>query len=171
VAVAEGRSRFWWSHRQKHNSRCVNAEAELEEVLGAFYPWCAGWAAELEELVAAWMKPELCDYMCGHESKSGNGARYGKRKVPDLANEMVLFLRFKVPALNRPPAPHKRRRRTRAQIAADEAAKVGRRAAAKSSGGAVSPQELAERGILNSSPEGPRKRQHTRRSSPTAGTS
>ena len=24
-------------------SRCVNAETELEEVLGASYPWCAGW--------------------------------------------------------------------------------------------------------------------------------
>src|ERR1700755_3006555 len=34
-------------------SRCVNAETELEQVLGAFYPWCAGWATELKELFAA----------------------------------------------------------------------------------------------------------------------
>lgn len=51
------------------------------------------------------MKPELCDYMCGHESKSGTGARYGKRKVPVLARQMALFPRFKVPALNKPRAP------------------------------------------------------------------
>ncbi|MFX5562589.1 UvrD-helicase domain-containing protein, partial [Acinetobacter baumannii] len=28
-------------------SRCVNAEMEIERVLGQHYPWCAGWAAEL----------------------------------------------------------------------------------------------------------------------------
>jgi hypothetical protein len=52
--------------------------------------------------------------------------RYGKRKVPDLAKQMALFPRFKVPALNRLPAPHKRVRRTRAQIANDKAAKLTR---------------------------------------------
>jgi len=75
------------------------------------------------------MKPELCDYMCGHESKSGTGARYGKRKVPVLAKEMSLFPQFKVPALTRPPAPHKRTRRTLAQIATDRATKAVRRTA------------------------------------------
>jgi hypothetical protein len=34
-------------------SRCVNAESELEEVLGASYPWCAGWAAELKLMTLA----------------------------------------------------------------------------------------------------------------------
>jgi hypothetical protein len=72
------------------------------------------------------MKPELCDYMCGHESKSGTAARYGKRKVPVLAKEMALFPRFKVPALSKPLAPHKRSRRTRAQL--DRAAKAVRQA-------------------------------------------
>jgi hypothetical protein len=67
--------------------------------------------------------------VCGRQSKSGTGARYGKRNVPVLAKEMSLFPRFKVPALNRPPAPHKRSRRTRVQIAADETAKIARRAA------------------------------------------
>jgi DNA helicase-2/ATP-dependent DNA helicase PcrA len=37
-------------------SRCVNAETELEEVLGASYPWCAGWAAELKELFAGYVE-------------------------------------------------------------------------------------------------------------------
>jgi hypothetical protein len=90
-----------------------------------------GWRHLWREIVRGTrMKPELCDYMCGHESKSGTGARYGKRKVPVLVKEMVLFPRFKVPALNRPPAPHKRVRLTRAQIVADKAAKIARQAAA-----------------------------------------
>ena len=29
-------------------SRCVNAETELEQVLGASFPWCAGWASRTE---------------------------------------------------------------------------------------------------------------------------
>jgi hypothetical protein len=69
------------------------------------------------------MKPELCDYMCGHEGKSGAGARYGKRKVPVLAKEMALFPRFKVPALDKPPAPHSRIHRPRKRIADREVAK------------------------------------------------
>jgi DNA helicase II / ATP-dependent DNA helicase PcrA len=47
-------------------SRCVNAETELEEVLGAYYPWCAGWAPELKELLAAYVeakqKHNVLDY-------------------------------------------------------------------------------------------------------------
>jgi DNA helicase II / ATP-dependent DNA helicase PcrA len=36
-------------------SRCVNATAPLEQVLGANYPWCAGWANELRQLFAAYV--------------------------------------------------------------------------------------------------------------------
>ena len=47
-------------------SRCVNAETELEEVIGTSYPWCAGWAAELKELFAAYVeakqKHNVLDY-------------------------------------------------------------------------------------------------------------
>lgn len=87
-----------------------------------------GWRHLWREIVRGTkMKPELCDYMCGHESKSGTGARYGKRKVAVLAKEMSLFPRFKVPGLNRPPTPRVRTRRTRAQIAADEAARIAQR--------------------------------------------
>jgi DNA helicase-2/ATP-dependent DNA helicase PcrA len=47
-------------------SRCVNAETELGEVLEAFYPWCAGWVAELKELFAAYVeakqKHNVLDY-------------------------------------------------------------------------------------------------------------
>jgi DNA helicase-2/ATP-dependent DNA helicase PcrA len=37
-------------------SRCVNAEASIEQVLGAWFPWCSGWAAELKELFAAYVE-------------------------------------------------------------------------------------------------------------------
>jgi DNA helicase-2/ATP-dependent DNA helicase PcrA len=37
-------------------SRCVNAEAPLEEVLGSVFPWCAGWAAELRDLFAGYVE-------------------------------------------------------------------------------------------------------------------
>ncbi|MGE5157212.1 MAG: ATP-dependent helicase [Gemmatimonas sp.] len=36
-------------------SRCVNADASLEQVLGRAYPWCAGWAGELKTLFAAYV--------------------------------------------------------------------------------------------------------------------
>jgi integrase len=104
-----------------------------------------GWRHLWREIVrGTTMKPELCDYMCGHEGKSGTGARYGKRRVPILAKEMTLFPRFKVPALNRPPMPHKRLRRTRAQLAADSAAKAGREAARAKASSFVSLSSTAE---------------------------
>ncbi|MBR1152505.1 ATP-dependent helicase [Bradyrhizobium sp. JYMT SZCCT0428] len=37
-------------------SRCVNAEAPIEQVLGASFPWCAGWATELKELFAGYVE-------------------------------------------------------------------------------------------------------------------
>jgi DNA helicase II / ATP-dependent DNA helicase PcrA len=37
-------------------SRCVNAEATIEQVLGSSFPWCSGWAAELSELFAAYVE-------------------------------------------------------------------------------------------------------------------
>jgi DNA helicase-2/ATP-dependent DNA helicase PcrA len=47
-------------------SRCVNAQTELEQVLGAHYPWCSGWATELKELFAAYVeakqKHNVLDY-------------------------------------------------------------------------------------------------------------
>jgi DNA helicase II / ATP-dependent DNA helicase PcrA len=36
-------------------SRCVNAEVEIEQVLGASLPWCSGWATELKRLFAAYV--------------------------------------------------------------------------------------------------------------------
>jgi DNA helicase-2/ATP-dependent DNA helicase PcrA len=37
-------------------SRCVNAEAEIEQVLGKSFPWCAGWAAVLKQLFAVYVE-------------------------------------------------------------------------------------------------------------------
>jgi DNA helicase-2/ATP-dependent DNA helicase PcrA len=37
-------------------SRCVNAEAAIEEVLRTSYPWCAAWARELRELFASYVE-------------------------------------------------------------------------------------------------------------------
>src|SRR5947208_3996351 len=37
-------------------SRCVNAEAAIEQVLAASFPWCSGWAAELKQLFAAYVE-------------------------------------------------------------------------------------------------------------------
>jgi DNA helicase II / ATP-dependent DNA helicase PcrA len=37
-------------------SRCVNAETPIEQVLGTSFGWCAGWAAELKELFAAFVE-------------------------------------------------------------------------------------------------------------------
>jgi DNA helicase-2/ATP-dependent DNA helicase PcrA len=36
-------------------SRCVNAEIPIAQVLGASFPWCSGWAAELKALFAAYV--------------------------------------------------------------------------------------------------------------------
>jgi DNA helicase II / ATP-dependent DNA helicase PcrA len=47
-------------------SRCVNAEMPIEQVIGASYPWCSGWATELKELFAAYVeakqKQNVLDY-------------------------------------------------------------------------------------------------------------
>jgi ATP-dependent DNA helicase UvrD/PcrA len=47
-------------------SRCVNAEIPIEEALGRFFPWCAGWASELKLLFAAYVdakqKQNVLDY-------------------------------------------------------------------------------------------------------------
>src|SRR5712692_9149365 len=36
-------------------SRCVNAEVEIEQVLGASFRWCSGWSTELKRLIAAYV--------------------------------------------------------------------------------------------------------------------
>jgi DNA helicase-2/ATP-dependent DNA helicase PcrA len=47
-------------------SRAVNAEAELGEVIGSFFPWCSEWEAELRQLFGAYVeakqKQNVLDY-------------------------------------------------------------------------------------------------------------
>src|SRR5258706_2678383 len=47
-------------------SRCVNAETPIDQVLGASFPWCSGWATELKELFVAYVetkqKQNVLDY-------------------------------------------------------------------------------------------------------------
>jgi DNA helicase II / ATP-dependent DNA helicase PcrA len=47
-------------------SRCVNAESEIEQVLGKSFPWCSGWAVELKQLFAAYVaakqRQKILDY-------------------------------------------------------------------------------------------------------------
>jgi DNA helicase-2/ATP-dependent DNA helicase PcrA len=47
-------------------SRCVNAEIPIEQVLGQFFPWCAGWSGELKQLFAGFVeakqKQNVLDY-------------------------------------------------------------------------------------------------------------
>jgi DNA helicase II / ATP-dependent DNA helicase PcrA len=47
-------------------SRCVNAETEIGQVLGASFPWCSGWVTELKELFGAYVeakqKQNVLDY-------------------------------------------------------------------------------------------------------------
>ena len=47
-------------------SRCVNAAIPIEQVLGQFFPWCAGWSAELKQLFEAYVeakqKQNVLDY-------------------------------------------------------------------------------------------------------------
>jgi integrase len=116
------------THRQKVAERLAEWIRESLKITGVQPNH--GWRHLFRELARGTaMKTELVDYMVGHESKSGTGARYGKRRIPVLADEMALFPKFKVPALKVAPTPHERTRRTRAQIAADDAAKATRRAA------------------------------------------
>src|SRR5450759_541645 len=37
-------------------SRCVNAEAPIEQVLGTSFSWCSGWVTELKQLFAAYVE-------------------------------------------------------------------------------------------------------------------
>lgn len=37
-------------------SRCVNSEKPIEQIIGASYPWCSGWAAELKDLFAGYVE-------------------------------------------------------------------------------------------------------------------
>jgi hypothetical protein len=79
------------------------------------------------------MHPEVEKFITGHGGSDDAGEiekvslRYGDKWVKTLAKAIELYPRYRIAALRKPPAPQKRKRRTRAAIAADDAAKRGRR--------------------------------------------
>jgi DNA helicase-2/ATP-dependent DNA helicase PcrA len=48
-------------------SRAVNAQAPLDEVLGAFFPWCADWEAELRRLYAAYVEAKQRQHVLDYD--------------------------------------------------------------------------------------------------------
>ena len=75
------------------------------------------------------MDREVEGFITGHRPKGGASHDYGDRWAATMAAEIERYPRYKVAAVKRPPAPHKRRRRTAAQIAVDDATKAARKAA------------------------------------------
>lgn len=76
------------------------------------------------------MDREVEGHITGHRPKNSNsGFDYGDRWAETMSIEIEKYPAFRIPALKAPPAPHKRVRRTRAQIEAEEAAKKARKAA------------------------------------------
>jgi hypothetical protein len=75
------------------------------------------------------MDREVEGFITDHRpKKAGASPDYGDRWVETMANEIEKYPRYQIEALSRPQVPHKRVRRTRAQIAADAAAKAARKA-------------------------------------------
>ncbi|WP_368507718.1 hypothetical protein [Bradyrhizobium lupini] len=76
------------------------------------------------------MDREVEGFITGHRPKDSNaGNDYGDRWIETMAAEIEKYPRYDIPALNSPPVPHKRRRRTNFDVAAAKAAKQKRKAA------------------------------------------
>jgi DNA helicase-2/ATP-dependent DNA helicase PcrA len=48
-------------------SRCVNAELPIEQVLGASFGWCSGWASELKELFAGYVEAKQRQHVLDYD--------------------------------------------------------------------------------------------------------
>lgn len=81
------------------------------------------------------MHSEVEAFLIGHGGSDDDeevrkiAMKYGDPWVRTLAKNVEKYPRYNIAALKRPPAPHKRIRRTRAKIAADNAAKAAMKAA------------------------------------------
>ena len=76
------------------------------------------------------MDREVEGFITGHRPKdAGSGNDYGDRWIKTMAAEIEKYPRYDIPALNQPPVPHKRRRRTDFDVATAKAAKEERKAA------------------------------------------
>ncbi|GAA0005879.1 hypothetical protein BRDID11002_58830 [Bradyrhizobium diazoefficiens] len=80
------------------------------------------------------MDREVEGFITGHRPKDSNaGNDYGDRWIKTMSAEIERYPRFKIAALDKPAAPHKRNRRTNAEVArAKEGRKATRAAGARS---------------------------------------
>jgi hypothetical protein len=70
------------------------------------------------------MDREVEGFITGHRPKNSNaGNDYGDRWVKTLSAEIERYPRFEIAALHKPRLPHRRHRRTNAEVAAAKAAK------------------------------------------------
>ncbi len=67
-------------------SRAVNARSPLAEVLGASFPWCAGWAAELTRLFAGYVEAKQAGNILDYDDLLLYWAEMASE--PSLAREM-----------------------------------------------------------------------------------
>jgi integrase len=76
------------------------------------------------------MDREVEGFITGHRPKNSNaGNDYGDRWIKTMSTEIEKYPRFRIAALGKPPAPHKRRRRTDAEVASAKAETAARKAA------------------------------------------
>jgi hypothetical protein len=76
------------------------------------------------------MDREVEGFITGHRPKNSNaGNDYGDRWIETMSAEIERYPRFKIAALRKNPAPHNRRRRTNAEVAAAKVANEVRNAA------------------------------------------
>jgi hypothetical protein len=76
------------------------------------------------------MDREVEGFITGHRPKNSTaGNDYGDRWIKTMSAEIEKYPRFQTAALRQSPAPHKRHRRTNAEVAAANTAKEKREAA------------------------------------------
>ena len=67
-------------------SRCVNAEMPIEQTVGASFPWCSGWTAELKELFAAYVEAKQSQNVLDYDDLLLSWAQ--TMNDPELADEI-----------------------------------------------------------------------------------
>jgi len=75
------------------------------------------------------MDREVEGFITGHRPKDANaGNDYGDRWIKTMSAQIEKYPRFNIAPLSKKPAPHKRHRRTNAEVAKAKAAKERRKA-------------------------------------------
>ncbi|WMT76319.1 DUF6538 domain-containing protein [Bradyrhizobium sp. Ash2021] len=76
------------------------------------------------------MDREVEGFITGHRPKDSNaGNDYGDRWIRTMSAEIEKYPRFRIAALDKSPAPHKRHRRTNAEVVASKAVREKRKVA------------------------------------------